>query len=189
MKLIKGVVVSLACLGTVCPQALMAADGAQKPAAKAPAAAPQVVDVALSTGGTFTGQVVDSQGHGLDGAAVSVRQADREIAKTVANKEGYFSVTNLKGGTYQVSAGQSQGVYRFWAPNTAPPSAKAKVLMVSGKTAVRGAMGGANAGTGLGIIAAGAAFAALGVNIANNNKISDQGDQLDRIEQELNSPN
>ena len=185
MKLFKGVVVSLACWGAVCPQAgLMAADAAQKPAAKAPAA-PQVIDVALSTGGTFTGQVVDSQGRGLDGAAVVVRQADREVAKTVSNKEGYFSVTNLKGGTYQVAAGQSQGVYRFWAPNTAPPSAKAKVLMVSGKAATRGQIGGGG-GTGL-LIAGGLAI--LGTTIYTAVETNKNGDDIKEIQDTLNSPN
>ena len=95
-------------------------------------------DVALSKGGTLTGQLLDSQGAALASVKVSIRQLQREIASTLSDQDGYFSLSGLRGGTYQVVAGQAQGLFRLWAPNTAPPSARSKLLLVSSQQAVRG---------------------------------------------------
>jgi hypothetical protein len=135
LQFLKGLAVSLACWGLVCPAGLMAADKA--PAKNAQKAA-VVGDIALGKGGTLTGQVVDGQGRALDGAAVTISKDGKELARTVTSKEGNFSVTGLRGGTYELAAGQTKGLYRCWSEKVAPPAAKAQALLVSSKNTIRG---------------------------------------------------
>jgi hypothetical protein len=189
MKLIKGVAISLACWGLVFPHPAVMAAGqntAVKTASKSQM--PVTTDVALAKGGTFTGQVVNAQGKGLDGATVSVQQSGREVARTVTNKEGHFAVTNLRGGTYEVVAGQSRNTYRFWAANAAPPSAKSQTLIVSDAQVARGQWcdSGCDTGCGGGVDAItlallGAAITGTVFGIINYNNIKDIEDRVDQI--------
>jgi len=125
----------------VVPQAAFAAPGPQSsqpvPTADSPPV-PTVTDVALADGGTLVGQVVDRQGLPLTGAAVVVRQNEQEFASTVSDVNGQFRLSGLRGGLYQITAGQGVGTYRLWAPNTAPPTAQSSALVVSGDELVRG---------------------------------------------------
>lgn len=178
MKLIKGLAIALACVGMILPANVQAGS---KPAATAPSRAIQ--DVALKAGGTFTGQVVDDQGQGLDGAVVAVRQGDRSVAETVTNQDGYFSVTNLKGGVYQVTAGQGEGVYRLWTEKAAPPSAKSKVMLVSGsQNVVRGQFDD----TGMWVVG-GIAVGAMVVNLINMRKLNDIHEDLHDVRAQNNA--
>jgi hypothetical protein len=180
MKFVGRLTIAAACWGCLVSSGAAFAAGPKSDAAKPRQAAPAVTDIALSAGNTFTGQVVDAQGHGVDGAAVSVRQGGKDIAKTTTSKEGYFSVTGLKGGTYEVEAGQGRGMYRFWATNTAPPSAQNQALLVSDAKVVRGQL---NFGTVPPIT-----YAALGTGIAgttlgavNLSKLNNIQDQVNKI--------
>jgi hypothetical protein len=106
------------------------------------AAVPSVVDVSLDAGGTLQGHVVDAQGKAAAETPVSIRQVDREVARTVTDRSGRFRVTGLRGGTYRIVAGEAMGVYRLWAANTAPPAALPSALVVSrDQQLVRGNMG------------------------------------------------
>lgn len=139
MKKIRGIVVTLACLGLLCPQAKILAaapQAAEKPAPKAPAKGP--IDVALAKGGTFQGRMVNDKGEMIEGASVVIRQAGRVVAETSTNDEGRFAVKNLRGGTYEVKAGKVDGVCRLWTHDTAPPSAANEVTIVSHSKVVRG---------------------------------------------------
>lgn len=171
LRYLKGAAVAVASLGLLLPSADLMAAAPQKKVVKAPAKkmAP-VVDVALSTGGTFTGQVVDAQGLGLAGATVSIRKGDREVARTTADKHGKFAVKNLRGGLYHVVAGQGEASYRLWAPNTAPPSARTKTLIVSGNSKIRGQWGGLDAVdyVALGLGTAGTVLGAIALEKANS---------------------
>jgi hypothetical protein len=137
LQLLKGLAVSMACWGLLCPAGLMAADKAPAKTTANKVAAVQG-DIALSKGGTLIGQVVDGQGRALDGAAVSINKDGKEIARTVTSKDGNFSVTGLRGGTYELTAGQTKGVYRLWSEKVAPPAAKAQALLVSSNQTIRG---------------------------------------------------
>lgn len=140
MKKIKGLAVTLACLGMMFPQGrILAATpaGAEKPVAKAPAVKGPI-DVALAKGGMFQGRLVDDQGKSIEGAAVTVRQAGRVVAETATREDGRFEVKNLRGGIYQVKAGKVDGVCRLWSADTAPPSAANEVTVVSSTKIVRG---------------------------------------------------
>lgn len=142
-RFVKGAAVGLATLSMVFPQIGLLADEAKAPA-RAAAKATQVAtvpDVALTTGGTFSGRVVDHAGKALEGAQVTMRQGKTEIGQTVTNKEGLYTFKNMKGGVYQVASGNTEGVFRMWAERTAPPSAKEHALLVMGENGARGQFG------------------------------------------------
>ena len=144
MRFMKGAAVALATLGLAIPSPkLFAAD--QKPAAQKPAAssAPksQVADVSLAAGGVFAGRVVDKTGTPLEGAVVVVKQGTTEVVRTVTDKNGLFTAKNMKGGVYQVTSGNTDGVFRLWTEKTAPPVAKGHALLVIGENGARGQFG------------------------------------------------
>ena len=130
LGVVKGMVVSLAAVGFCLPQPLMAAAAAQP--------VPDAVDVALGDGGLLVGRIVDAQGVPLANVTVSLQSQDREIAATKTNPSGDFAFRGVRGGVYQVVAGQSHRSYRLWAPGTAPPSSHAGALLVAGGQTVRG---------------------------------------------------
>jgi hypothetical protein len=147
---------------------------------KAATKAPAIVDVALQANGTLSGRVLDEQGLALEGALVSIRQGKDEIAQTVSGLNGEFTVTNLRGGVYEVAAGQGRGLYRLWAPNTAPPSVKTGLSIVSKKTVYRGQDCGCGSDW-LGYATLGVSVGALAVSIVALDKIDDVDDKVDEI--------
>jgi hypothetical protein len=114
-RFIRGVFVSLAVVGLCVPEVALAAE--QTPP-------PVITDIALAEGGTLHGQLVDLRAGGVAGAPVSLRAQDREVAATTTRSDGRFEVPGLRGGVYQLAAGQGNGIYRFWSPGTAPPAAQ-----------------------------------------------------------------
>jgi hypothetical protein len=91
-----------------------------------------VVDVALQDGGRLQGQVLDPQGAPIADTVVSLSTGGHVIATPRTNAEGRFLVQGLKGGVYQVATDNRGGLYRFWAPQTAPPAARSDLLLVDG---------------------------------------------------------
>jgi hypothetical protein len=157
------------------PQAsLQAAGPAARPAARA-TQAPVFVDVALHADSTFVGSLVDPQGKPIEGAAVSIRQGKNEVARTTSGRDGTFAVNHLRGGTYHVVAGQSEGLFRLWAENTAPPSAYERALIVAGGPTVRGQYGGIDAIT---LITLGAAITGVTLAAINLSKLDDLDDKI-----------
>jgi hypothetical protein len=140
IRFVKGAAVCLATLGTVLPQAPAMADTQARPATKVQRTA-SLPDVALTAGGTLSGRVVDHTGKVLEGAKVALRQGDKEIATTLTDKDGIYQFKNLKGGTYGISSGNTDGTFRVWSERTAPPSAKEHALLVMGKNGARGQYG------------------------------------------------
>jgi hypothetical protein len=133
--------VSIAVLGLLAPPSVRAAEGrAPMPTAAAPADAnpaasePLVIDVALQNAGVLTGHVV-----GQDGKCLA-QQTD------VA---GRFAMTGLAGGVYEVRWAQGVTICRLWAPQTAPPSAKAELLLTTDATVLRGQTGTPSPGCSL----------------------------------------
>ncbi len=154
------------------PQMLLAAEINQPVVPRSAAAAVAPQDVALAEGGVLTGQVVDTAGKPQAMAPVSLSTGGKEIARATTDAKGQFRVASLKGGVYQVATNGNQGVYRFWAPRTAPPTSLNGLNMVSGNQVVRGQMGGgplASAGQWIAehpIITAGAIATAIAVPLA-----------------------
>jgi hypothetical protein len=132
MGLWKAGAVSLACLGLLIPTPMLNAARAASGDRPAEKPVPVAADVALGAGGRLVGQAVDAAGRPLAAAPVILQQADREVAATTADQQGRFAVRGLRGGTYRIAAGEAQGVYRLWAPGTAPPSARPAALVVAG---------------------------------------------------------
>jgi hypothetical protein len=107
--------------------------------------APRVIrDVALQPGGVLTGQVLDSAGNPCAGVAVRIVRAGGAtelVAAAETTADGQFTFSELSGGVYRVETPIGAGMYRLWAPDTAPPSAVPAVLLVAGQDAVRGNLG------------------------------------------------
>jgi hypothetical protein len=172
---LKGAAVALATVGIVapCPK-LFAAD---QPSAKTRASKSGVPDVSLAAGGVFSGRIVDHSGTPLEGAEVVVKQEKKEIARVVTDKNGVFAVKEMKGGVYQVSSGNTDGVFRLWTEKTAPPVAKGQALLVMGENGARGQFGAIDPTIVLltaGVIAA-VVLSAIAVS-----KIDDVQNQLDQ---------
>ncbi|MBN1590813.1 MAG: carboxypeptidase regulatory-like domain-containing protein [Pirellulales bacterium] len=104
-------------------------------------AKPQVSDVALMNGNVLVGQVVNSSGAAVTEAPVLLQQENRTIATLKTNKDGFFAAKNVPAGIYDLSATDGKGVYRLWAPKTAPPTAQKGALLVTGKNVARGQYG------------------------------------------------
>lgn len=131
-------------------------------------------DVVLQDGGLLSGELVDAQGAPVALSPVSLQTGGKEIARVHTDQRGKFEVSSLQGGVYQIASTGHQGTYRFWAPNTAPPSAQQGLTLVSGKQVIRGQYGaGGNIFTDAGqwmadhpIITAGAIATAIAVPLA-----------------------
>jgi hypothetical protein len=135
LKLVRGAAVILATIGVVMPMpSAQAAESNQK--VKRPASV--AADVSKLSNGQFAGRVIDHTGEVSPNAEVVVRQGGSEITRTRTDKEGMFSVPNLKPGTYQVSSGTTEGLFRVWNDETAPPSARKNALIVLGHNGARG---------------------------------------------------
>lgn len=102
---------------------------------------PHVIDVALGEGGVLLGQVVNTQGVSEANTPVKLFDGEKELAVSKTDDNGYFAFRGLRGGMYQLSAAEGTGVYRLWAPRTAPPSANKGALLVAGEDLARGQTG------------------------------------------------
>ena len=102
------------------------------------AATTTVVDVQLGEGGVLKGRVVDAQGVAAARVSVVVQQAGENLAKTETDQQGDFAIRGLRGAVYHVVAESSGRVIRAWAPQTAPPAAHDRVLVVVGQDLVLG---------------------------------------------------
>jgi hypothetical protein len=131
LRFVRCGVVVLACVGMLMPRAAWAAG--QLPAGDDQ----KVIDVALDAGGLLQGQVVDPDSVATAACEVVLLRNGQEVARTTTDREGRFCVSGLRGGVYEVLAGGGGGVYRLWAPRTAPPSANSSALVVAGDV-VRG---------------------------------------------------
>lgn len=114
-----------ACLGMIASPVAMAAPQAQTSFA---------ADVALGGGGVLVGQLVDAQGKVMTGTPVSIQTGGQEVARVATNENGVFFAQGLAGGVYEVAAAEHRGVYRLWAPTTAPPQASQSITAVSQPT-------------------------------------------------------
>ena len=134
---LKGVAVTLACLGLLAPEAAVVAAQPQAAPSATPAVIP-VIDIALGPGQTFRGTVVDPAGAPVAGAPVVLLNGSRPVASTETDSDGRFVFAPVRGGVYVVEAAGSARICRAWAPRTAPPAANPALLMVADRPLVRG---------------------------------------------------
>jgi hypothetical protein len=130
VRLVLVSLVAMACL----PEALWAAT----PTLEQPGV---VADVAMTADGRLIGQVVDERGLPLAGMAVAVFDRYRQAGAAITDRAGYFAVTGLPSGVYQVTAAKGRAFYRVWAAAMAPPGAQQGALVVAGEKLVRGEFG------------------------------------------------
>jgi hypothetical protein len=179
IRFVKGAAFSLATLGILMPQARLCAETAQpKSSAAKVSQVNRIPDLALTAGGTMTGRVCDHSGKVLEGAEVVLKQGNKEVARTVTDKDGLYSFTNLKSGLYNAGSGNTEGVYRVWSEKTAPPSAKQHALLVMGENGARGQFGSVDPTL---IILTAGVIAAVVLSAIAVNKISDVNDKVDKI--------
>ena len=98
---------------------------------------PVVRDVALGQNGVLNGRLVNAEGQPTKNANVLVHRGGQLIASTTSNAHGLFSIQNLVGGLYQVTAANQQHTFRIWNSETAPPVAAKGILLTSSQV-VRG---------------------------------------------------
>lgn len=103
--------------------------------------APNVQDVALQAAGTLQGQLFDAQGTPVAHAELLLRRGSEVVASARSDSRGVFRIPELAGGVYELQTPTSRGIYRLWAPNTAPPSAQEGVLVVGSEDILRGQPG------------------------------------------------
>lgn len=159
-------IVGMACLCAMIPQSIMAAGTAKTPSEPKQ----KVVDIALGEGGLFAGRAVDNHGVPVEGAVVVIRSEAEEVARTITDKDGVYTVDNMRGGFYLVSAGQGAGMFRLWAPGTAPPAALNSATVVSKNHAVRGQVAGGMDAISMLVLGGTAASTTFGVMSYNEAK-------------------
>ena len=100
--------------------------------------APQVLDVKLDGEGVLRGAVAKSSGQPHEGALVTLALGKQAVATAEANREGQFAFKLLRGGVYQIAAGDQVVTLRAWPEAVAPPAAKERLLVVSDMELARG---------------------------------------------------
>jgi hypothetical protein len=142
LAFLRSATIALATVGIVFPQTQILAE--QKLPAKPvirTVAANTILDVSLSKDGKFSGRAVTQNGNPVEGASVVMTQGNKEVAKSVTDRNGQFRMSSLTAGVYQVKSGNTEGMYRVWSEKSAPPSAKPYGLMVLGENGARGQVG------------------------------------------------
>lgn len=132
IRFFRSAVVALAAIGAVLPTQVVRADQN---------AVQTVVGDVVLVGGALQGRVVDDTGAAMEGTVVVVRQNGTEVSRSVAAKDGTFTVAGLRGGVYSINAGNAEGVFRVWNERTAPPAAKSGITLVNGNAPIRGQNG------------------------------------------------
>lgn len=180
-NLVKGAVVTLAALGMVMPQAQVEAATGLKGVKAVKTVEVSSVDIALSNG-ALVGRVVDHTGAAMASKEVVVRQGKNEVAKVQTDKSGTFTVSNLKGGLYEVSSGATTGSFRVWTESAAPQSSAEMALLVMGENGVRGGSGSFGGFMGDGtLLLTGAVIATVIISAIALGKINNLQDDVDNI--------
>ncbi len=177
-KFLRGVAAGVTTVAMVFqPQMLVAGESTTVAPMPVKLNAQRPADIVLQDQGVLVGRIVDSKGLAVANSPVSLQTGGKEVARVVSDDMGRFRATGLKGGVYQVASTGQQGVYRLWAPQTAPPAAAKGLSLVSQPVeVVRGQFGGAGGGNPFStagqwiaehpIITAGAVAAAIAIPIA-----------------------
>jgi hypothetical protein len=138
LKFLQAMAAAIACLGMLVPATPVCGQPPPGSARPPMGSSCPIGDIALGEQGTLVGQVVNPQGTAVAGASVSIRQMDREVARTTTDGSGYFAASGLRGGVYAIATAQSSTVLRLWTATTAPPSSQRAALIVDGGVQVRG---------------------------------------------------
>lgn len=165
-------ILSLSIVGTV-------AQAAERPAADNRVTASGVSDVSLSATNGLAGRYLDGEGRGIDGAVVTVLQADRVIAQTTTSQQGAYYVEGLRPGVYQLTLGDQAQTIRVWNEAAAPPAARRLLTIVRQDQIVRGQFGliAGSVGSTIGAVGGVAGVAAGGYSINQSLDARDDADE------------
>lgn len=111
--------------------------GAETPV-PAKTAVPQIRDVAMSEGNVLLGQAFDPQGRPLVRAKVVAIRDGQEIAQTLTDAQGRYTLRALPSGRYSIQAGGANGMFRVWTAEAAPPSASPVAVVTADSAVVLG---------------------------------------------------
>jgi len=100
--------------------------------------APAILDVTLHDGGVLIGAFVDAQGTPVKESKVSIRHQGEEVLTADTDANGRFMMREVRGGVYEIATVRGNGMFRLWAPGTAPPNARQAALLVGNDGIVRG---------------------------------------------------
>ncbi len=170
-KTIRGIMFGLSCLGLILPATVLQAARPWASMARRCDKQPTkafISDVELDADGALHGVVVDMHGTPLAKTVVGIRQGNRQAAKTTTDALGQFSAGKLRGGVYEVIAGQQARLVRAWAADTAPPGARKATLIVVGDSVVRGQLPLENFCASDTFVVAGLVAAVIAIPIAMN---------------------
>lgn len=172
-KFLRGCVVMMTCTGMLSAQLAQAAGAPTQQTTATGVATPQlkIQDVSLHDHGVFTGTVLDKSGAARASVPVAVSRQGQVVARTETDASGRFAVQGLTGGVYEVQTPVGSGVYRLWAPRTAPPAAHSMAMVTSDQSVVRAQMSLQNGGSAFSWLAnpwvlAGVVAAAIAIPLA-----------------------
>lgn len=86
-------------------------------------------DVALQPGGILRGYVVDNAGRAAPAIEVQLFQNQQLVASGKSDDQGAFAIGQMRGGFYQLAAGDRLLLLRCWTEESAPPAARASTLL------------------------------------------------------------
>ena len=98
----------------------------------------EVVDIALTKDGRLRGVVVSPQGRPVAASQILLRKQGKTVSKSKSGKHGTFSFSKVRSGTYELETRAGICRCRIWTNRAAPPAAVPAVMIVDGKTLVRG---------------------------------------------------
>jgi len=130
----------------------------------------RIQDVRLGKGGLLTTRVVDLQGRPMSGQSVEVLHRGELVATAESGKNGLVTIVGLRPGQHEIVTSSGSLPCRFWAAETAPPSAISVPAVVNDASLVRGQFGGFNLPM---LVYAGATIGALVVGVDAMNSADD----------------
>ncbi len=137
----------LATAGLIVPPAAWAQGGNNDAQAATPAATeegnrtPSIIDVAMSSEGSFEGVLVDEQGNPIDAAVIAMYRGEEMVAELTTGAEGRFASSGLPAGVYRVVSPQGEATFRLWSHDAAPPTAVTTAVLVNSSGVARAQMG------------------------------------------------
>lgn len=115
-------------------------DGPGHPPRRAPSRGLPVDDLTWQPGGRIAGVLLGASGLPRGSADVVLFHDGQPLAETSTNDQGEFQFAVQKAGLYAIVAQNEVRLCRVWAPGTAPPVARDRMLFVTSEAAVRGSL-------------------------------------------------
>ena len=173
-KCLQALAVTTACVGMIVPTQYVDAEDPLPP--RQPDA---TVDVALGEDGALTGLVVDGSGQPKSDLSIQVQQFETSVASVRTDAGGEFRCQLQSGGIYLLAVGDQVVMLRCWAPGTAPPHARTRVV-VQATDVVRGQVSPATCSLANPWLITGVAIAAIVIPVALHNNRTDRENPLTR---------